>query len=282
MIATVFFYALVCTVYALQDGLGAYSSTGHLQASQTQYRVVQPAATTFSHAAPNSISATHQPAYPAAVEYAVPKLVAPQYSVLRLAAPEYSAPRLTAPVYSEPGVSTREYSGPRLAAPVYSEPGVPTYEYSGPRFAAPEYSAPRLAAPVYSEPGVSTREYSGPRLAAPEYSEPRLAAPVYSEPRVSTPEYSEPRLAAPAYAQSHQEEFAHPQYEYGYSIEDYHSGDLHSQQEQRNGEHVSGQYSLREADGSIRVVKYFDEGHGFNAVVEKLPGPQQEFPQSKN
>ncbi|ENN76224.1 hypothetical protein HUJ04_002386 [Dendroctonus ponderosae] len=279
MIATVFFYALVCTVYAQQDGLGAYSSTGHLQPSQTQYRVVQPAATTFSHAAPlvrtsipvvekyshsssNSISATHQPAYPAAVEYAVPKLVAPQYSVLRLAAPEYSAPRLTAPVYSEPGVST--------------------YEYSGPRFAAPEYSAPRLAAPVYSEPGVSTREYSGPRLAAPEYSKPRLAAPVYSEPRVSTPEYSEPRLAAPAYAQSHQEEFAHPQYEYGYSIEDYHSGDLHSQQEQRNGEHVSGQYSLREADGSIRVVKYFDEGHGFNAVVEKLPGPQQEFPQSKN
>lgn len=211
----------MCTVYAQQDGLGAYSSNGLLHPGQTQYLVAQP---TASHAAPivrNSIPVVERyshssnpvaPNHPAAAAYAVPKVVAPQYTVLRLAAPEYLGLRLAAP----------EYSGSRLGAP----------EFSGQRFAALEYS--------------------------------------------------QPKLAAPAYAESNKEEFAHPRYEYGYSIEDYKSGDLHSQQEQRNGEHVSGQYSLREADGSIRVVKYFDEGHGFIAVVEKLPGAQQQYAQIKN
>lgn len=48
------------------------------------------------------------------------------------------------------------------------------------------------------------------------------------------------------------------------------TGDVKSQHETRDGGNVKGQYSLVEADGSIRTVDYTaDDVHGFNAVVSK-------------
>ncbi|KAJ8959516.1 hypothetical protein NQ314_006252 [Rhamnusium bicolor] len=60
----------------------------------------------------------------------------------------------------------------------------------------------------------------------------------------------------------------HPKYEFAYGVEDHHTGDIHSQKEFRDGDKVLGEYSLHEADGTVRIVKYTADKHsGFNAVV---------------
>nr|BAM18243.1 cuticular protein PxutCPR103c [Papilio xuthus] len=83
------------------------------------------------------------------------------------------------------------------------------------------------------------------------------AAPVISHAAVA------PRLIA-----AHQDEYAHPRYDFSYSVADGHTGDNKSQQESRDGDAVHGQYSLLEADGSVRTVQYTADDHsGFNAVV---------------
>lgn len=43
---------------------------------------------------------------------------------------------------------------------------------------------------------------------------------------------------------------------------------------------VKGQYSLKEADGTTRVVEYkADKHNGFTAVVHKIGEPKKEEPQ---
>ncbi|CAH2230491.1 jg18594 [Pararge aegeria aegeria] len=74
--------------------------------------------------------------------------------------------------------------------------------------------------------------------------------------------------AAPRIVATQQEEYAHPQYDFSYSVADGHTGDNKSQHESRDGDVVHGEYSLVEADGSVRRVQYTaDEHNGFNAVV---------------
>uniref|UniRef100_A0A6V7L066 Uncharacterized protein n=1 Tax=Bracon brevicornis TaxID=1563983 RepID=A0A6V7L066_9HYME len=64
----------------------------------------------------------------------------------------------------------------------------------------------------------------------------------------------------------------HPQYTYAYDVQDALTGDAKSQHETRNGDVVSGSYSLIEADGTRRVVEYTaDPVNGFNAVVHREP-----------
>ncbi|XP_050342397.1 histidine-rich protein PFHRP-II-like [Nymphalis io] len=71
------------------------------------------------------------------------------------------------------------------------------------------------------------------------------------------------------YAQSHQDYYAHPKYEFEYSVADHHTGDIKSQHETRDGDHVTGYYSLHEPDGSVRTVHYNADNHsGFNAQVQ--------------
>ncbi|XP_034934147.1 larval cuticle protein A3A-like [Chelonus insularis] len=63
-----------------------------------------------------------------------------------------------------------------------------------------------------------------------------------------------------------------PQYSYAYDVHDSLTGDAKSQHETRNGDVVSGSYSLIEADGTRRVVEYTaDPVNGFNAVVHREP-----------
>ncbi|XP_066600110.1 larval cuticle protein A2B-like [Prorops nasuta] len=69
-----------------------------------------------------------------------------------------------------------------------------------------------------------------------------------------------------------QEYDPHPQYTYGYDVKDALTGDSKSQHETRNGDVVTGSYSLIEADGTRRVVEYTaDPINGFNAVVHREP-----------
>ncbi|KAM7354928.1 cuticular protein 66Cb isoform 1-T1 [Cochliomyia hominivorax] len=68
----------------------------------------------------------------------------------------------------------------------------------------------------------------------------------------------------------HVDYYAPPKYAFKYGVNDFHTGDVKSQHETRDGDSVKGQYSLVEPDGSIRTVDYTADKHnGFNAVVHK-------------
>ncbi|XP_061393021.1 larval cuticle protein A2B-like [Musca vetustissima] len=76
----------------------------------------------------------------------------------------------------------------------------------------------------------------------------------------------------PIYAKVDDEFDPHPQYKYGYDVKDTVSGDSKSQVEERDGDVVRGEYSLIDADGFKRTVKYTaDDVNGFNAVVHREP-----------
>ncbi|KAL4710385.1 hypothetical protein ACJJTC_008787 [Scirpophaga incertulas] len=64
--------------------------------------------------------------------------------------------------------------------------------------------------------------------------------------------------------------YAYPKYEFEYAVSDKKTGDHKRHHEIRDGDKVRGEYSLVEADGSLRKVQYHaDDHHGFNAVVSK-------------
>ncbi|XP_058981794.1 adult-specific cuticular protein ACP-20-like [Musca domestica] len=64
---------------------------------------------------------------------------------------------------------------------------------------------------------------------------------------------------------------SYPKYEFNYGVEDSKTGDVKNQWETRDGDQVKGSYSLKESDGTTRVVKYTsDKKNGFEATVEKI------------
>jgi hypothetical protein len=69
----------------------------------------------------------------------------------------------------------------------------------------------------------------------------------------------------------HHDYHHHPSYKYEYGVKDAHTGDHKSQWEHRDGDVVKGEYTLDEADGTKRVVKYSSDKHGgFQAHVERI------------
>ncbi|XP_075970748.1 uncharacterized protein LOC142973080 isoform X1 [Anticarsia gemmatalis] len=74
--------------------------------------------------------------------------------------------------------------------------------------------------------------------------------------------------AAPVAHYDGHDTYAHPKYDFSYSVADPHTGDHKSQHESRDGDSVHGYYSLAQPDGTIRKVEYTADAHnGFNAVV---------------
>ncbi|XP_075970792.1 cuticle protein 19-like [Anticarsia gemmatalis] len=68
----------------------------------------------------------------------------------------------------------------------------------------------------------------------------------------------------------HVDYYAYPKYVFKYGVNDFHSGDIKTHHESRDGDVVKGQYTVVEPDGSIRTVDYTADKHnGFNAVVHK-------------
>ncbi|XP_068630717.1 cuticle protein 8-like [Battus philenor] len=66
------------------------------------------------------------------------------------------------------------------------------------------------------------------------------------------------------------ETVSYPKYAFTYGVKDPHTGDIKSQQEERDGDVVKGSYSLVEPDGTTRTVNYSADDHnGFNAIVHK-------------
>ncbi|XP_055852043.1 larval cuticle protein A2B-like [Episyrphus balteatus] len=76
----------------------------------------------------------------------------------------------------------------------------------------------------------------------------------------------------PALTKSYEDYDPYPQYSYSYGVEDAITGDSKSQTETRNGDVVHGEYSLNDADGYRRIVRYSaDSINGFNAIVQRIP-----------
>ncbi|KAF7281329.1 hypothetical protein GWI33_004817 [Rhynchophorus ferrugineus] len=127
--------------------------------------------------------------------------------------------------------------------------------------------------------GAAPAVYSTPtaKVASPVVAKYAVAsAPTYVQQTEQytpvAPVVSKYVTAAPSYAHQ-EEEYGPAQYEFAYSVQNAHTGDYHSQEEKRDGHHVVGQYVLHQPDGTIRIVRYFDEGHGFNAAVEIQGNP---------
>ena len=71
--------------------------------------------------------------------------------------------------------------------------------------------------------------------------------------------------------EAHTDYVHHPAYKYEYGVHDPKTKDHHSQWEHRDGDVVKGEYTLDEADGTKRVVKYSsDKKGGFTAHVERI------------
>lgn len=83
------------------------------------------------------------------------------------------------------------------------------------------------------------------------------------------------RVVAPAVPVAHAintDYDPHPQYQFGYRVQDALTGDNKSQQETRDGDVVTGSYSVQDPDGTFRTVHYTaDPINGFNAVVQRTP-----------
>ena len=64
---------------------------------------------------------------------------------------------------------------------------------------------------------------------------------------------------------------AHPAYKFEYGVKDPHTKDHKSAWEHRDGDKVTGEYTVDEADGTKRVVSYTsDKKNGFQAVVKRI------------
>lgn len=65
--------------------------------------------------------------------------------------------------------------------------------------------------------------------------------------------------------------YAYPKYKFEYGVKDPHTHDHKSQWETRDGDVVEGEYTLDEADGTVRKVSYHaDAKTGFHAKVERI------------
>jgi len=126
--------------------------------------------------------------------------------------------------------------------------------------------------------GPAVRAYAAPSYSAAAYPQ-QLAysapAPVaYAQQpallRSAPVAYAQPAYATHVKTLAPEPYDAHPQYNYGYSVQDGYTGDQKSHSESRDGDVVQGQYSLVEPDGAIRTVTYTaDAFNGFNAVVSR-------------
>ena len=105
----------------------------------------------------------------------------------------------------------------------------------------------------------------------PTLAQPLAAAPlvrtVASAPTVVSP-VTTPVVAPVAPRVEVEEVNIDPSYQFGYTVTDAKTGDSKAREEVRDGDVVSGSYTVADPDGRIRHVQYTaDAVNGFNAVV---------------
>ncbi|XP_050738751.1 cuticle protein 19-like [Eriocheir sinensis] len=124
--------------------------------------------------------------------------------------------------------------------------------------AAPQYSYEPPAAPsnLYEIPAQSVdqpvNEYLPPLEAQPQNIVPEVVTPPTRPPTTPTP--STPAMKGMPY-------------DFEWGVQDGDSGNAFSHVENSDGKTTQGEYRVLMADGRTQVVKFFDNGGGFNAVV---------------
>ncbi|XP_045493348.1 cuticle protein 21-like [Colias croceus] len=128
----------------------------------------------------------------------------------------------------------------------------------------------QYAAPNYPYTVAAPLQYSG---AIEEIVSLNEEPVVYVEPVVyATRQHVNPEAVVEAQPE-HEEK---PHYLFAYSVVDNQTGDNKQHQERREGDIVRGEYSLLEADGTVRRVEYTaDPQKGFNAIVSRSKPKEQ-------
>ncbi|XP_052742500.1 cuticle protein 18.6-like [Bicyclus anynana] len=149
--------------------------------------------------------------------------------------------------------------------------------YEGHPVAAPAsaklaYAAPvarvAFAAPVSYAAPVARVAYSAPVAYAAPVAKVAYAAPLAQFVIVLALAAAASAGLVPVAKVAYAEPEAPAHYEFQYSVQDGHTGDVKQQQEARAGDAVHGSYSLVQPDGVQRIVDYTaDALHGFNAAV---------------
>merc|ERR1712117_870791 len=94
------------------------------------------------------------------------------------------------------------------------------------------------------------------------------AVPAVESVRLATPAVVSPVLSQRLTPVLQEEDPLPANYNFGYSVSDLVSGDSKTRQESRDGDVVTGSYSVADPDGRIRTVTYTaDSVHGFQAKV---------------
>lgn len=127
---------------------------------------------------------------------------------------------------------------------------------------------------------------SGPESNVPSPTYVKVSAPLLYKPlpRTSSLVYIAPPIVKSASAivatepkslEKDIQNMAYPKYSFNYGVIDGYTGDSKSAWEERDGDTVKGEYSVVEADGTIRTVSYTaDDRNGFNAVVTRSEPPK--------
>uniref|UniRef100_T1IUG9 Uncharacterized protein n=1 Tax=Strigamia maritima TaxID=126957 RepID=T1IUG9_STRMM len=93
---------------------------------------------------------------------------------------------------------------------------------------------------------------------------------------VAMPADYAPAYAAPSYGHGSEykvDDYAVPiDYNFRYDVKDDYTYNEQSREENKYGNVITGQYSLREPDGAMRIVKYTADDYGFHATVDREGG----------
>lgn len=148
-------------------------------------------------------------------------------------------------------------------------------------------SAPPSIACAFKSAATTKRGSNGsPRTPPPTYV--KVSSPISYKPlrRTSSLVYVAPPIVKSASAvvaterkagEKEVDYMAYPKYSFNYGVIDGYTGDSKSAWEERDGDTVKGEYSVVEADGTIRTVSYTADDHnGFNAVVTRSEPPKKE------
>lgn len=142
-----------------------------------------------------------------------------------------------------------------------------------------EYPAPNPYYPPQPQPAPIPRYKAGRYVGNPAVYAPANPAPPKYRPNnyaPAAPKYAPVAFEEPVRYEAEtvpiKENSTPTRYEFGYAVNDPHTGDSKTQKEVRDGDSVKGSYSVVDADGTKRTVDYTaDAKHGFNAVVRTEP-----------
>ncbi|XP_049800203.1 calphotin-like [Schistocerca nitens] len=219
-----------------------------------------PAAVPVAHAAVHATPAAHGPVYAAAAPAPVAHAAVyapPAAHALVYAAPA-PAPVSHAAVLAAPAPAAHAYTHP---APAHVAAAHGSHlPYHGDHTATP-HPPPPLPGQLQQSPDMQSVAVLACLLAAAHAG---LVAPAHL-PAAAAP--------APAHAVVY-DHYAPPSYRFDYAVADSHTGDAKTQFEHRDGDRVTGAYSLIDADGTTRIVEYTADDHnGFQAVVKRVGHP---------